>query len=330
MTELTVCITVYNDVETLSRAMESILNQTYKDFKLLIYDDGSSDGSGDVAESFGDSRITVVRCNENKGCLYARAKLIEMLDTEYCMWCDADDKFAHDKAFETAMTLMKSDNYDWINFPKYFEVYPVDEIRLCPFVNEEQVIYSGDNFFNCFFESRTTNFLNSKVFKSELLKKCIPDEYFLRKKYALDDMFFMTLVYFHTKKHLQAGKAFPIYMYYMNVGYYCSKINDCSLEVTRNLCEAYHDCLKSSYLKMTKVRKLENTEAYRLSRGTFYGFIVPRTNMIRKRLSQDEFETHMAVVHEYFCVDGVHVLNDLDALEFPLFVKMFNNALKGE
>ena len=168
------------------------------------------------------------------------------------------------------------------------------------------------------------------MFKSELLKKCIPDEYFLRKKYALDDMFFMTLVYFHTKRHLQAGKAFPIYMYYMNVGYYCSKINDCSLEVTRNLCEAYHDCLKPSYLKMTEVRKLENTEAYRLSRGTFYGFIVPRMNMIRKRLSQDEFEKHMAVVHEYFCADGVHVLNDLDALEFPLFVKMFNNALKGE
>jgi glycosyltransferase involved in cell wall biosynthesis len=56
-----VVTTVYNRAHTLARAMRGVLEQSFTDFEYIVVDDGSSDGSASVAESFPDPRITVIR-----------------------------------------------------------------------------------------------------------------------------------------------------------------------------------------------------------------------------------------------------------------------------
>ena len=65
---LTVVVTIYNVENYLAHCLESLKRQTYKDFKILLIDDGSTDNSSKIAKDFADSNPNVeyVR-QENKG-----------------------------------------------------------------------------------------------------------------------------------------------------------------------------------------------------------------------------------------------------------------------
>jgi len=329
MTKLTICMPVYNDSEYLPRSIGSILNQTYGDFRLLIYDDGSTDDAVDRIRAFGDDRIVLIEGKENKGGSFARSKLIEALDTEFCIWCDADDKFAHDHAFQIAMGLMEPSDYDWINFARFnmidsnnfVTVYDVDKCG--------DFSYRGDDFFRLYYVRRKTNFLNSKIFRSDLLRKCIPEEKYMMKKYATHDVFFTTMCYYHTEKHYHTEAIPPLYTYYTDIGFTGIKKGDTSIGRTRNLCVAFHDCLMNSWDKMTEVLPLDSSETNMLVKGMIFQPLKSRMEVIRRNCNDDEIEKHLAVVGEYFCKDGSHVLSDSDIIESPSLVRQFNNAIRG-
>jgi len=91
MTKLTVLMTVYNGEAYLREAIDSILNQTYKDFKFLILDNASTDGSREIIRSYNDSRIELVPLPENIGQIAALNRGLDMIDTLYVTRMDADD-----------------------------------------------------------------------------------------------------------------------------------------------------------------------------------------------------------------------------------------------
>jgi glycosyltransferase involved in cell wall biosynthesis len=64
---VTVLMAVHNGGELLRSSVESVLGQTYRDFELLVIDDGSTDGSADVARSYADERIRVLENERNIG-----------------------------------------------------------------------------------------------------------------------------------------------------------------------------------------------------------------------------------------------------------------------
>ena len=119
MTELTICMPVYNGEKYLSDSIGSILNQTYRDFRLLVYNDGSTDGTMDILRSFNDSRIRIMDNDTNKGEIFGRTSLINAVDTEYCMWCDDDDYFCRNDFFERALGMIKSGGYELVNFQNF-------------------------------------------------------------------------------------------------------------------------------------------------------------------------------------------------------------------
>ncbi len=92
MPEISVIMATYNRKKYVSRAIESILNQTYKDFEFIIMDDGSDDGSSDVIIQYADKdkRIKYIK-QENKGQAHARNTGASHSQCKYIAFMDDDD-----------------------------------------------------------------------------------------------------------------------------------------------------------------------------------------------------------------------------------------------
>lgn len=88
---VTVLMPVYNAQRFLGEAIESILNQTFRDFEFLIIDDGSTDSSVEVINSYQDSRIRLITNKENLGISATLNKGIELASAELIARMDADD-----------------------------------------------------------------------------------------------------------------------------------------------------------------------------------------------------------------------------------------------
>jgi len=104
--KLTVGLPVYNAMPYLPEAVASILNQSFKDFKFIIVDDGSTDGSGAYLESLQDPRITVIH-KANEGLGTTLNYIIDRVDTEYYARMDADD-FSLPQRFRAQLTCLET------------------------------------------------------------------------------------------------------------------------------------------------------------------------------------------------------------------------------
>jgi len=93
---VSVIIPTYNSAKYISRAVESVLNQTYQDFEIIIIDDGSTDNTGEIVQSIKDDRITYIK-QENAGPAAARNKGLEIAKGEYIAFLDADDMWKANK-----------------------------------------------------------------------------------------------------------------------------------------------------------------------------------------------------------------------------------------
>jgi len=88
---VTVLMPVYNAERFLKRAIESILAQTFTDFEFLIINDGSTDQSAAIIQSFADARITFVQNEKNCGVIDTLNKGIALAKGKYIARMDADD-----------------------------------------------------------------------------------------------------------------------------------------------------------------------------------------------------------------------------------------------
>ncbi len=88
--QVSVLMTVYNGMPYLAKSVESVLNQTLKDFDFIIVDDGSTDGTADYLASLDDPRIKVIR-QENGGTADAANHGLKHVQTELVARMDADD-----------------------------------------------------------------------------------------------------------------------------------------------------------------------------------------------------------------------------------------------
>ena len=76
-------MTTYNRASTLARAVESVLEQTYSDWELIIIDDGSTDGTPDVLAGMTDPRIRVFSLSPNRGVSAAKNAGFDRIEGEW-------------------------------------------------------------------------------------------------------------------------------------------------------------------------------------------------------------------------------------------------------
>ncbi len=105
---ISIVIPVFNRSKTIRRAIDSVLNQNFSDFELIIIDDYSTDDSSDIIQSYRDDRIVYKKLENNSGAANARNVGIKMANGKYVGFLDSDDMFADNFLQETSKLLESS------------------------------------------------------------------------------------------------------------------------------------------------------------------------------------------------------------------------------
>lgn len=94
---VSVIIPTYNREETIMRAVDSVLAQTYSDIELIVVDDGSTDSTVRLINDCADKRVRLIHMPENGGANVARNRGIAAARGEYIAFQDSDDEWDRDK-----------------------------------------------------------------------------------------------------------------------------------------------------------------------------------------------------------------------------------------
>jgi len=125
--QITVYITSYNYGKYIERAIESVLNQTFTDFELLIIDDGSIDNSKEIIEKYKTNQKVAIIYQKNKGLVVTNNIALHLARGKYIIRLDADDYFDHN-ALLLLYNKIESDKEIGLVYPDYFIVDENDNI----------------------------------------------------------------------------------------------------------------------------------------------------------------------------------------------------------
>lgn len=113
--KISIGIPFYNPGNYFKDAIHSVLMQTYRDFELILLDDGSSDNSLTIAKSFDDERIRIISDGKNKGLPARLNQLITLSEGEYILRMDADDLIASRKVAQQVAYLDEHPNINIVS-----------------------------------------------------------------------------------------------------------------------------------------------------------------------------------------------------------------------
>lgn len=122
---ITIAIPFYNAEKYLVKAIDSVIWQTYQDFKLILLDDGSRDSSLTIAQSYAakDNRIIVISDGQNKNLGFRLNQIPYLVDTKYLARMDADDIMHPQKIEKQIKTLENNPQIDVLGT----NAYSIDE-----------------------------------------------------------------------------------------------------------------------------------------------------------------------------------------------------------
>ncbi|WP_296881465.1 glycosyltransferase family 2 protein [uncultured Methanobrevibacter sp.] len=110
MTKISVIMPVFNEERYIRKAIESVLSQSLTDFELIIVNDGSTDSTLDIINSFNDDRIILIN-QQNQGPGASRNNALKIAGGDYVMFLDGDDFYLRD-TLKTAYGEISSKDCD--------------------------------------------------------------------------------------------------------------------------------------------------------------------------------------------------------------------------
>lgn len=121
--KLSIIVPVYNVEKYVRQCIESIISQTFNDYELIIVDDGSTDSSGEICDTYNGVKKIRVFHKENGGLSSARNYGIKMSTGQYLMFVDGDDYLFENTALSRVMEAIDSEHCDVVQYKivQYFE-----------------------------------------------------------------------------------------------------------------------------------------------------------------------------------------------------------------
>ena len=122
--KVSIIVPVYNAQEYLKRCVDSILSQDYRDFELLLMDDGSKDASGEICDAYAqqDGRVRVIH-KENSGVSDTRNQALELARGTFLQFLDSDDCYADTTVLQKVTSCILASGADVVcmNYARFGE-----------------------------------------------------------------------------------------------------------------------------------------------------------------------------------------------------------------
>lgn len=173
MPKISIIVPVYKVEKYIEQCIDSILNQTFKDFELILVDDGSPDKCPEICDKYAlkDERIKVIH-KSNGGLSSARNAGIDIATGGYIGFVDSDD-FIHNKMYETLYdyAIKHSADIAICNYKKFYSEENVTEnIDIKPFIEIKE--YSNIEALHQLYSENSGVFVGpwQKIYKKKLFK----------------------------------------------------------------------------------------------------------------------------------------------------------------
>ena len=110
----------YNTGKFIQETINSVKNQTYNNWELIIVDDGSTDNTDEVVRAIKDDRIKYIKNKVNKGAAISRNIALREAKGKWIAFLDSDDLWKEDK-LEKQIKFMEDNNY-YFSYTNYIEI----------------------------------------------------------------------------------------------------------------------------------------------------------------------------------------------------------------
>ncbi|WOZ80658.1 glycosyltransferase family 2 protein [Segatella hominis] len=169
--ELSIIVPVYNTAQYLPQCIESILKQSFKNWELILIDDGSTDGSAEICEEWAqkDARIKVIH-KVNSGQADCRNQALEICQGVYIGFVDSDD-WIEESMYEVLMDDLKTTNSDIAICNHYDES---KNKTLCKNVSDKRYILKNQEIQELVIKDKIKSYIWQMLFKRELLNEPMP------------------------------------------------------------------------------------------------------------------------------------------------------------
>lgn len=304
MPVISIIIPVYNAASYLHECIDSVLKQSMMDFELLLIDDGSTDGSGEICDDYAlkESRIRVFH-QANQGVSVARNAGLAQTKGEWVTFVDADD-YLLPKALEVLYQAAIANDADFIYGNIIRRDGQCDKIVLSNLKNKTWINNYG----------KLSHFgLWGCLFKTSVIKKNKVS--FMEGQAYGEDMIFKSLLFKHIKKITTV--ASPIYVY---------RVNPSSVtKSTNKRRSAHHQLLATKYLQDMAFSEKANLP--------YKKFILKTMRLSRKQIYRNVAFNPVAsdcheIVNDYYSVLG-KTLSNMILLHYNVFVLRQKKILKN-
>lgn len=205
--DISIIVPVYNAEKYLKRCINSIVNQSFCDFELILINDGSTDKSGIICDEYAqiDKRIKVVH-KKNEGVSLTRNLGINIANGEYITFIDSDDWIEQD-FFKKSIEYIKKNDVSILITSFVFE-YNKKVFNI--FCGKKDEIILNDEIKKAFFkQNKFTWTVYDKFFKKEIIKKYKFDSRF---KIGEDMLFCWQIL-----KNIEKIGYLPLYKYHYDI-----------------------------------------------------------------------------------------------------------------
>ena len=260
--KVSIIVPVYNAQEYLKRCVDSILSQDYRDFELLLMDDGSKDASGEICDAYAqqDGRVRVIH-KENSGVSDTRNQALELARGTFLQFLDSDDWIVPE-ATRLLVRSMEEYNCDMV----ISDFYRVSGERLAQKGDiEEDKVMSRQEFASYMIENPADFYYG--VLWNKMYRRSIIEEYHIRMDTSISwcEDFLFNLEYILHANVFYALQA-PVYYYVKTKGSLASQ----GLSITKTVkmkfmvFEYYNEFYKNVY----------DEKAYEKKRLSVYRFFL--------------------------------------------------------
>ncbi|EAL2829966.1 glycosyltransferase family 2 protein [Campylobacter lari] len=210
MSQISIILPTYNVEKYIARALESCINQSFKDIEIIVVDDCGSDKSIDIAKEYAskDNRIKIIHNEENLKLLRARYEGVKAATSPYIMFLDPDDFLELNACKECIKILDKDNKVDLI----FFDAFVLNNnSKIERKLNFQEKYYTKKDFLKKLLKTKNLFWtMWGKVIKKELYLKAfslIPLEKNTKINMAEDVLLYYPLInisntIFHLSKNL--------------------------------------------------------------------------------------------------------------------------------